>query len=113
MFIKNNKVYDVLKFIAQIALPGAGTLYVALSGLWDLPNADEVVGTVVAVDTFLGLLLGLSAQQYNNSDDAYDGDVIVHDTEEGKALALDLNVQPDKLLDKKSITFKVKPAPPN
>lgn len=66
MLIKmSNEVYDVLKHIAQIYLPAAGTLYFALAGIWGWPAADEVVKTVVAVDTFLGVVLGLSSAQYN------------------------------------------------
>lgn len=61
----NNKVYDVLKFVAQIVLPAFGTLYAALVGIWGLPYGTEVTGTVVAVDTFLGALLGISTANYN------------------------------------------------
>lgn len=61
----NNKVYDVLKWIAQILLPALGTLYFALAGIWDFPYAEAVVGTVTAVDTFLGVLLGISTINYN------------------------------------------------
>lgn len=62
-----NKLYDALKFIAQLVLPAAGTLYFSLAGIWGLPNAGEVVGTITAVDTFLGVLLGISTMQYNNN----------------------------------------------
>jgi hypothetical protein len=61
----NDKVYDVLKWIAQILLPALGTLYFALAGIWDFPYAEAVVGTVTAVDTFLGVLLGISTINYN------------------------------------------------
>lgn len=60
----NNKVYDVLKFIAQIALPALGTLYFALAGIWGFPYGEAIVGTVTAVDVFLGALLGISSVQY-------------------------------------------------
>lgn len=60
----SNKTYDVLKFIAQIVLPALGTLYGALAPLWNLPYSEQVVGTIVAVDAFLGALLGLSSVQY-------------------------------------------------
>ena len=52
----SNKSYDILKYIAQIVLPAAGTLYFALAQLWNLPHPTEVVGTITAVDTFLGAL---------------------------------------------------------
>ena len=61
----SNKVYDVLKWIALIVLPAIGTLYFALSGIWGLPYGEEAVGTIVAIETFLGTLLGISTAQYN------------------------------------------------
>lgn len=63
----SNKTYDVLKFIALILLPALGTLYFALSGIWGLPFGEEVVGTLTAVDAFLGALLGISTAQYNKT----------------------------------------------
>ena len=61
----NNKVYDVLKWIAMYLLPALGTLYFALAGIWGFPYGEEVVGTLTALDTFLGVLLGISNAQYN------------------------------------------------
>ena len=63
----SNKVYDVLKWIAMYFLPAIGTLYFALSGIWNLPYGEQVVGTITAVDTFLGVLLGISTAQYNKN----------------------------------------------
>ena len=60
-----NKAYDILKYIAQIILPALGTLYFALAGIWHFPYGEEIVGTITAVDTFLGVVLGLSAAKYN------------------------------------------------
>ena len=59
-----NKTYDVLKWIALYLLPALGTLYFALSGIWGLPYGEEVVGTITAADTFLGVLLGISSATY-------------------------------------------------
>ena len=56
----NDKVYNILKYIAMIVLPAIGTLYAALAGIWAFPFGDQVVGTILAVDTFLGALLGIS-----------------------------------------------------
>lgn len=61
----SNKTYDILKRIAQLVLPAAGTLYAALAGIWGFPYAEQVVGSVLAVDTFLGVVLGISAANYN------------------------------------------------
>lgn len=64
-----NRTYDVLKFIAQIVLPAIGTLYFALAKIWGLPFGTEVVGTITAVDTCLGTLLGVSTSQYNKDNE--------------------------------------------
>ena len=61
----DERVYKILKYIAQIALPAVGTLYFALAGIWGFPYGEEIVGTITAVDTFLGVLLGISTATYN------------------------------------------------
>lgn len=60
-----NKTYDILKYIAQYVLPACGTLYFALAGIWNLPYGEQIVGTIAAIDTFLGVLLGISTNTYN------------------------------------------------
>lgn len=60
----NNKLYDVLKWIAQILLPAVATLYFAIAQIWGLPYAEQIVGTITAIDAFLGALLGVSTIQY-------------------------------------------------
>lgn len=68
----SNKTYDALKWLAQIALPALGTLYWALSAIWGLPFGEQIVGTVTALDAFLGALLGISTAQYNRDKDDRD-----------------------------------------
>ena len=63
-----NKIYDVLKYIALIVLPAIGTLYFAVAGIWGLPYGEQVAGTITAIDTCLGALLGLSAHKYNKNE---------------------------------------------
>lgn len=70
----SNKMYDVLKYIAQIGLPAVGTLYYALSAIWGLPYGEQIVGTITAVDTFLGTLLMISSSAYNRKENE-DGDI--------------------------------------
>lgn len=60
----SNSMYDILKYIAQIVLPAVATLYFALSQIWGLPFGEEIVGTITAIDCFLGALLGISTAQY-------------------------------------------------
>ena len=61
----NDKVYDVLKWIAMILLPAIATLYFTLASIWGLPYAEQIVGTITGIDTFLGVILGISTSQYN------------------------------------------------
>jgi hypothetical protein len=61
----SNKTYDILKFIAQIVLPALATFYFAIASIWNLPYAEQIVGTIAAVDTLLGALLGISTSRYN------------------------------------------------
>lgn len=61
-----NKTYDILKWIAIVVLPALGTLYFALSQIWGFPYGEEVIGTIAAVDVFLGTLLGISTNKYNS-----------------------------------------------
>ena len=63
----SDKAYNVLKWIAQYFLPAAGTLYFAVANIWGLPYGEEIVGTITAVDAFLGVILGLSSAQYNKT----------------------------------------------
>lgn len=63
----SNKTYDTLKWIAMYLLPALGTLYFALAGIWGLPFGEQIVGTITAVDTFLGVILGISTKQYNKA----------------------------------------------
>ena len=62
----SNKTYDILKWIALVVLPALGTLYFALAQIWGFPYGAEIVGTLTALDAFLGALLGISTTIYNN-----------------------------------------------
>ena len=64
----SNKVYDVLKWIAQYLLPALGTLYFALSTIWGFPYGEQVVGTITAIDAFLGAILGISSATYHKNE---------------------------------------------
>ena len=63
----NSKVYDILKWTALVFLPAVGTLYGTLSKIWGIPYGSEVVQTVVAVEFFIGSLVGISNIQYKKT----------------------------------------------
>ena len=62
-----DKAYNVLKWLTMIVLPALATLYFALSGIWGFPYGEQVVGTITALVTFFGVVLGVSTAQYNKS----------------------------------------------
>lgn len=70
--IFDNKVYDALKFIALIVLPALGTLYFALANIWGFPYGEQIVGTITAVDAFLGAILKISNDQFKKANEILD-----------------------------------------
>lgn len=105
----SNAQYDKMKFLAQVVLPALATFYAAVAVFWGLPKPTEVVGTVVAVDTLLGLLLGLSSKTYAAQEPAYDGELqyVAHDS--SLLLPLEIYTPPEDLVKKDSVVFKVSP----
>lgn len=64
----SDKTYDLLKWIALLFLPALGTLYFALAGIWGLPYGEQIVGTITAIDTFLGAILKISNSSYKKKE---------------------------------------------
>lgn len=93
----NNRTYDILKWIAQYLLPAGGTLYFALASIWGLPYGEQIVGTITAIDTFLGVILGISSAKYQ-------GDGIL-DTATGH-LRLDKPIE--DVANNKNVMLKIK-----
>lgn len=60
----SNKLYDILAIIGRLILPALGTLYFALAKIWSLPLAEEIVGTIAAVTTFLNAVLKIQSNAY-------------------------------------------------
>jgi hypothetical protein len=119
--IFDNNTYNVLKFIAQILLPALGTLYLAIAQIWGLPFGREVGLTIAAIDTFLGIILGLSSRRYADDVkekalprlekslvDNADGDLKLFNNPEMPFL-VELNRPPEHIAGKKTVTFVVKP----
>lgn len=110
-----NKLYDVLKTLALVVFPALGTMYYALAAIWGLPAAEQVVATIVSIDTFLGVIIKLGDASYNASEGRYDGSLIVASNEKGTGgvVNLDLKKDPDTLAsDQDEVTLKVKAIKP-
>lgn len=104
----SNQVYDILKWIAQLVLPGLGTLYFALSNIWGLPYGEQVLGTITAIDTFLGLCLGISTAAYNKSPEYGDGTLEISEASPTKDIyRLNLRTPLDEIAEKDRIALRV------
>jgi hypothetical protein len=107
----SSSVYDKLKFVAQIVLPAFGTLYFSLSDLWNLPYALQVVGTITAIDLFLGTVLGVSTHQYYKKGANFDGDVKYISEEDGGRVRFEFERDPAEVIEdepgKHSMEFRV------
>lgn len=108
----SDKAYFLLNNAALVVLPALGTLYAALAVIWGLPAGKEVVGTIIAVDTFLGVLVKVGETSYDNSGAKYAGTINVSDTPEKTTFSLDLNTHPDDLKNATEASFKVQNNPP-
>ena len=75
--LMSDKTYDILKYIAQIVLPAIAALYAALAGIWGFPYGEEIVGTISALDLFMGTLLKISKDKYDKDIlESTDGDPV-------------------------------------
>lgn len=99
--------YNMLKQSTTVILPAVGALYFALAQIWHLPKAEEVIGSIAALNTFLGVLLGVSTRSYNKSDTKYDGVIAVKEGEEKKVFSIELNDEPETLEKKDEVKFRV------
>lgn len=111
-FILGDAVYGKLKSLALVVIPAVSTLYFTLGSVWDFPSVEQMIGTLAALDTFLGVLLGLSTRSYNASEARYVGTMMVQAKEDGgKLFTLELNGDPADLEQRKEVIFKVDALP--
>ena len=106
--ILKDNVYNFLKNLVQIVLPAAATLYLTIASIWGLPASQEVAGSMAAIATFIGVLLRVSTKAYNASDLSFDGNMVVSKDPDGTTLySLELNGDPEDLVNKNSVSFKI------
>ena len=79
--ILGNVSYDVAKDAVTIYIPALGVFYAAVAAIWGLPFSVEVVGTVAAVEVFLGAVLKVSSNRYQNLPVNYNGALRVNMTD--------------------------------
>jgi hypothetical protein len=107
----SNNTYDFIKKVVTLGLPAFATFYAALGAAWgdSIPNPEAVVATCAALATFLGVLLAISTNSWNNSETKYDGTLAITgiDVDTGiPDLELRITKDPTTLVDKTTILFK-------
>lgn len=106
--VLSKTTYDFVKPTVQVYLPALASLYFGLSQIWGLPAGEQVVGSIALITTFLGVILGVSHNRFNNSTLAHDGRMVLTEDPGGvKNFALELDGDPEDLVNKDSISFKV------
>ena len=105
--VLSNRAYDLLKNVVLVVLPALATFYTGLGQLWHFPEVPEVVGTIGLLTTLLGIFLKVTTRQYNKTDGAPDGDLLVHEVDGEKFLALGANKPIEHLTAKDSVRFRV------
>ena len=60
-----DKLYEVLKWLAILALPAVADFVKFLFPTWGLPYGDPIAETIRQVALLVGILIGISTVQYN------------------------------------------------
>lgn len=111
-----NTTYDRLKTTAQVGLPASAGLYLTLAEVWGtdrLQYGVEVAASLMAINTFLGLVLGYASKQYNESDQRFGGVIHVEETDSKSRFLLELTQDPDNLPKQNEVLFKIEPGVPS
>lgn len=106
-YLLKNRVYDILKKFTTLVLPALGALYFGLAGIWGLPAAEQVVGTIAVLTTFLGVIIKIGDNSYSTSEDRFDGDITITDKKVGELYDMQLKVPAEELKNLSEVTFKV------
>ena len=106
----NEKTYNRLKTLALVWIPAITTAYFTISGIWNIPHTAQVIGTLTALDTALGVILHVSTRSYR-ANPPTDGALVVDTSHPEKDVySLELTTPPEVLPSKDMITLKVTPA---
>lgn len=65
----NDKLYDILKWVAILFLPALAILIKTVFAIWQIPLGDQISATIIAIQVFLGAILGVSSLNYNKEQD--------------------------------------------
>lgn len=103
----SNTLYSILKVLTQVILPAMATLYVALAAIWSFGYVSQVVGTITALVTFLGVSLHLSSANYVASGAAYNGTISIAPNPASTGSTLSMQIDPNDVASRDSIHLQV------
>lgn len=103
----SDSAYNVVKKSATIVFPALSALYIAIAQIWNFDHVEQVVGTLTAVNTFLGVLIQLSKKSYYASSAPYVGEIKVKNVGEKKVFSLVVDGDPEELENMSSANFKI------
>lgn len=111
--IMTDGTYDLSKKLVQIWLPAIGSLYFGLGNIWGFPEIENVLGSITVITVFLGTVLNVSHNRYKESDDAVDGNVLVHKNEDRTVATLEFHKDDAQtvLTNNQVIKFRVQERP--
>lgn len=104
----SNKRYDNIKFFVTIVLPALGVLYASLALFWGFPKVEEVVGSITAIALFLGVVLKISSNNYEDPTQSVGNFVVTEHSGGKKSVKLDLEKDPEDFLENDVISFSLK-----
>lgn len=67
MKIFSDRAFNVLKWLAMVALPALAVFVRAFFPIWNIPYGEQISESIVAINALLGALLGISTIGYNQS----------------------------------------------
>lgn len=102
--------YDRMRFLVQVVLPALVSLIITLGLLYSWAGSEVVAGTISAITLFLGLILGKSRRNYNQTESRFSGAIDVTQDEEGTPI-FDFKLSSQDIIaalnDKQEVVLKV------
>lgn len=103
-----DRAYAIVKALAQVILPAAGTAYIGLSEIWGLDYAREISSSIVVITTFLGVVLAVSSRNYVKSGTYIDGRIVIDRSPNRDTYRIELDGDPEEVISQKDgIILKV------
>lgn len=106
--VVSDATFDRLRFVSDILLPAIAALYFGLAQIWELPKAEEVVGTIALVTTAAGALLRALRSSYKSSEARFDGSISIAPGDDPDTSTLNVSLDPEAMAEKDEVLVKVR-----